>query len=503
MFNGSVTRLAASLAIWAGLLFHGPAASAQSGIEPTREFRAAWVASVANIDWPSSRDLTTREQQAELIAIFDRASALNLNAILLQVRPTADALYESSYDPWSEFLTGEMGRPPQPFYDPLEFAIEQAHRRGLELHAWINPYRASHPDARRPPSANHITRTRPEIVRQYGRYLWLDPTDEATKSHTLNVILDIIRRYNVDGIHYDDYFYPYPDYAHGADFPDDANWREYQRNGGRLARDDWRRSHVNDFVRRLYAAVKEEDPRVKVGVSPFGIWRPDHPKGIDGLDQYAMLYADAKLWLNEGWIDYFAPQLYWPIDQRAQAYKPLLDWWLGENTRNRHIWPGNFTSKITNGADSWRPEEIVNQISATRDRPGASGNIHFSMVALMENRRNISGLLRDGPYAEPALVPATPWLDNRQPTRPNASIRRSSDGALHVQWTSPPDEDLRLWAIYTRGSESAWRMRLVPAHNIHESSLQLSPNEEVTEVAVSAISPLGIESDRSLLRVRR
>jgi uncharacterized lipoprotein YddW (UPF0748 family) len=472
-----------------------------TGIQPEREFRAAWVATVANIDWPSRRDLSTEEQIAEMNALLDLAATLNLNAIIFQVRPMADALYPTPLAPWSEFLTGAMGRAPDPFYDPLALMIEGAHQRGLELHAWFNPYRASHPDARSEVAPNHISRTNPAITRQFGRYRWLDPTDEATKRHTLEAVIDIVRRYDVDGIHYDDYFYPYPSYANGADFPDHANWNAYRQGGGSLSRDDWRRSHVNNFVQRLYAAVKKENPRIKVGVSPFGIWRPNFPEGIEGLDQYGILYADAKLWLNRGWIDYFAPQLYWPIDQKPQAYTRLLDWWIGENHQRRHIWPGNFTSRITLAPSSWAPTEIVNQIAATRARPGAGGNIHFSMVALMQNRKGIADILRRGPYAKPALVPPSPWIDSTPPTRPTARLRTVEGGDLVITWSSPPAEDLRVWAVYTRVGRE-WKMKLVPAHRIHRAGLRFAAAENITEVAVSAIDRLGNESDRSLLRVR-
>lgn len=504
MIQPSLSRALALLLLIAGLLTPLWEADAGTGIDPNREFRGVWVAAVANIDWPSSRTLSTARQQAELIAIFDRARAMNLNAVLFQVRPMGDALYDSRYEPWSEFLSGTMGRPPDPYYDPLAFAIEQARKRGLELHAWINPYRASHPDAKSPLAPNHIRNTHPGIVRKYGDYFWMDPTSETSKSHTLKVVLDIVRRYDVDGIHYDDYFYPYPSYANGADFPDDANWAKYQRTGGRLSRNDWRRAHVNDFVKRLYDAVKHENPKVKVGVSPFGIWRPGFPEGIDGLDQYDKLYADAKLWLNRGWIDYFSPQLYWPIDQKAQAYRPLLAWWVGENPMKRHVWPGNFTSKITNDPDSWDPREIVNQIRATRVQAGATGNIHFSMVALMENRRNISNLLRSTVYSEPALAPAFPWLGNEAPARPRvAPLQTLQNGDLLLRWSSPPNEDLRLWAVYTRTATGDWEMRVVPAYKTHQSSVRLSAKENVTAVAISAVNRLGLESNRSLLRIAR
>lgn len=474
---------------------------AQSGLEPKREFRAAWVSTVANIDWPSSRELSTREQQAELIAILDRAVELNLNAIILQVRPMGDAMYASRLEPWSEFLTGTAGRAPQPFWDPLEFAVEECRRRGLELHAWFNPYRAKHPDARTRFSDRHISRTNSRNVHQYGRYLWMDPTAEEIKQHTLDVILDVVRRYDIDGVHIDDYFYPYPYYADGKEFPDDANWRAYRARGGTMGRGDWRRNHVNDFVRRLYSRVKSEDPKVKVGISPFGIWRPGHPEGTKGLDQYADLYADARLWLNEGWLDYISPQLYWRIDQRDQAYRPLLAWWAGENRRGRHLWPGNFTSRIEQNG-GWRPEEIINQITATQRQRGATGNVHFSMVALMENRQGIADRLRNGPYAEPALIPPSPWLGRRRPSQPAVQAERDPDRReIHLSWRSASNDDVRVWALYTR-EDNRWKMQLIPAHRSRTHRMTLSDKNSLTEIAISAVDRLGNESRRSRHRVR-
>lgn len=501
MFKNFLRQIFSLAFAMTSLTWLHPQAFAQARIEPQREFRAAWVSTVANIDWPSRRTLTTREQKEELIAILDKAVELKLNAIIFQVRPMCDALYASRYEPWSEFLTGELGKAPSPYYDPLEFIVEEAHKRGLELHAWFNPYRAFHPGARSDIPRSHVSKKNPSIVREYGRYLWLDPTDDRTKNYTLNVILDVLRRYDIDGVHIDDYFYPYRSYADGAEFPDDANWETYRKNNGRLSRDDWRRSHVNDFVKRLYEVVKKEDPKVRVGISPFGIWRPDHPKGIEGMDQYAMLYADAKLWLNEGWLDYYSPQLYWPIDQKPQAYKRLLAWWVGENKKNRHIWPGNFTSKITTGGESWPVEEIVNQIRATRAQPGATGNVHFSMVALMQNRRGLSDSLQQGVYAEPALVPASPWLGNQPPQPPRAAVRREGNRDVVVSWESSLQDDVRLWVVYA-GDGRSWKMRVVPAHKVRSGDLRLPASEKVTDVAVSAVDRLGNESKRTLLRVR-
>jgi uncharacterized lipoprotein YddW (UPF0748 family) len=230
-----------------------------SCVPPTlaREFRAAWVATVDNIDWPSKKGLSTEQQQAELIALLDKSEAIGLNAIIFQVRPAADALYESKIEPWSEYLTGTQGQAPQPFWDPLAFAVKEAHKRGLELHAWFNPYRARHPSAKGPLATSHIARQHPELVKKYGTQLWMDPGEPAVRAQTLKVVLDVVKRYDIDGVHLDDYFYPYKEkQANGTtDFPDDPSWKRYQKAGGTLDRDDWRRQNVNQLIEELHAAI--------------------------------------------------------------------------------------------------------------------------------------------------------------------------------------------------------------------------------------------------------
>ncbi|MBW3630866.1 MAG: family 10 glycosylhydrolase, partial [Gemmatimonadetes bacterium] len=248
-----------------------------------REFRGVWVASVSNIDWPSRPGLAVQEQKSELLAILDRAADLRLNAVILQVRPAADALYASDHEPWSEYLTGEMGRAPEPFYDPLQFAVDEAHRRGLELHAWFNPFRARHPSARSQIHGSHLSRVRPEIVRSYGTHLWMDPGEPDVREHSIRVVLDVVRRYDIDGVHIDDYFYPYKERdAAGApiDFPDSASYARYRAGGGVLARNDWRRHNVDTFVERLDREIKREKRWVSFGVSPIGTWRPGNPPQI-------------------------------------------------------------------------------------------------------------------------------------------------------------------------------------------------------------------------------
>ena len=347
--------------------------SAAEPPKPPREFRAAWVATVANIDWPGQPGLPVADQQRELAGLFDRAVELNLNAIIFQIRPAADALYKSDLEPWSPYLTGKMGAPPQPLYDPLEFAVAAAHQRGLELHVWFNPYRALHKSFKGDVSPNHISKTHPDYVRRYDGYLWLDPGHPRAMRHSLNVIMDVVRRYDVDGVHLDDYFYPYPitdDRGNEVPFPDEATW---QSAATEIARDDWRRENVNRLIEGMYREVKATKPWVKVGISPFGIWRPGHPEGIRGFDAYAKLYADARKWLQDGWVDYITPQLYWTIDSEGQSYPKLLSWWHEQNVLHRHLWPGNFASRVgMQGERAWPANEIVRQIEVTRDQVGAT-----------------------------------------------------------------------------------------------------------------------------------
>jgi uncharacterized lipoprotein YddW (UPF0748 family) len=377
-------------------------AAATAPAPPPREFRAAWVASVANIDWPSRAGLTSAQQQQEIVAIVERAQSLGLNALIVQVRPAADALYASAFEPWSEYLTGEQGKAPAPFYDPLAFWVAEAHRRGIEVHAWFNPYRARHSSARSALAASHIANTAPAIVKSYGDFLWLDPGEPQAAQRTLDVIVDVVRRYDIDGVHIDDYFYPYPvtlpNTKTEVAFPDDASWQRYVLSGGTLARDAWRRSNVDTLVEAIHVAVHREKPWIQFGISPFGLGRPDlRPPGVTGFSQYDKLYADVERWLANGWLDYLAPQLYWPTESPGQPFVPLLDYWIAANTAGRHVWPGLFTSRLD-------AAQIVQQVELARQR-GTGGHIHFSMRAIMENRQGIADLLKRlyGPLGDRAL----------------------------------------------------------------------------------------------------
>jgi uncharacterized lipoprotein YddW (UPF0748 family) len=429
-----------------------------------REFRAAWVATVANIDWPSRRGEPVEAQKAEARDIIAKARAIGLNALILQVRPAADALYASPFEPWSEFLTGVQGRPPEPFYDPLAFWIDEAHRAGLELHAWFNPYRVRASSSRSAAAPNHLSVARPDLVRPYGDQLWLDPGEPGAVDHVLAVILDVVRRYDVDGVHLDDYFYPYPvknDVGQGVDFPDEPSWRAFRERGGTLSRADWRRQNVDRFLERVYRDVHREKPHVRVGVSPFGIGRPDRRlPGVSGFSQYDEIYAHAEAWLEQGWVDYLMPQLYWKREAAGQPFGPLLDTWLAQNPKGRPVWPGLFTSR-TNAAEPWPAAEIVEQIRMARSREGAKGHAHFSMVALRANAGGIADRLAEL-YGGPALVPAAEWLGGSVPPRPSVWLRRAKTGApeVQVEWTGGGDARLlALWGQYG----GAWRFFTLPA----------------------------------------
>ncbi len=429
----TVSHIVLTLLVLAGsLLLCGAATYEPSSLAPPappREFRGVWVATVANIDWPSKEGLSTAQQKAELISILDRAVRLKLNAVIFQVRPACDAIYDSAVEPWSEYLTGAMGHAPSPYYDPLKFAIIEAHKRGIELHAWFNPYRARHISAKSAISPSHISRTHPQLVRNYGKYLWLDPGEPAVQEHTFNVVMDVVQRYDIDGVHFDDYFYPYQEKdaaGRELEFPDEPSWKQFGSKG-RLNRDDWRRENVNLLVQRVYRAIKLAKPWVRFGISPFGIWRPGSPPQIKGFDAYARLYADSRKWLARGWVDYFVPQLYWPIESPEQSFPVLLRWWAEQNVKERNLWPGLDTTKV---GENRGPEEIAAQIHLARRQTGVSGEVLYSMKSLMSNT-SLDTTLERQVYSHPALVPTCPWLSTARPQKPNLTLRlkaRKSDG---------------------------------------------------------------------------
>lgn len=497
------------------------------GIPPAdREFRAAWVATVANIDWPSKPGLSTAEQKAEALAILDKCAELNMNGVVFQARPHCDALYASELEPWSYYITGKQGQAPNPYYDPLEFWVEEAHARGIELHVWFNPYRAHHKATKGELAPNHVSNTMPDVVRKLADGTWwLDPADPRVQDISVNVVMDVVRRYDIDGVHFDDYFYPYPSYNGGKDFPDDPTWEAYLAAGGTLDRGDWRRKAVNDFMYRLYNEIKAEKPYVKFGLSPFGIYRPGYPASIKGFDQYEKLYADAGLWWREGWVDYYTPQCYWPIAQVPQSFPILVAWWNKENKHGRNLWPGLGTYRINNDPESknFRPaREAVNEIMTVRaivDEGPGPGHVHFSMKHLLNNHEGVSDLLLAGPYAREALVPPSPWLDSVPPAPPVVTATQNGEN-LVIEWSQAGDEEAFVWVVYMHQG-GAWKYDVVPgsrtSHTVQTmgtlkrtvTTNQGTDVEEVEEpakpidkIAVSAVDRCGNESLRTIIAIK-
>lgn len=470
-----------------------PVAPPETPVVPTiaREFRGLWVATVANIDWPSQSGLSTAAQQAELITILELARSTGLNAIVLQVRAAGDALYPSSLEPWARALTGTQGV--NPGWDPLAFAVTEAHARGLELHAWFNPFRAGSLSDTTRLATSHLAKTRPDLTRQYCTQLWFDPAELAVQDQALNVVRDVVVRYDVDAVHLDDFFYPYPDSrCAGLDFPDSAGYARYQQAGGVLSRGDWRRDNVNRFVQRLYTDVHATRSTVRVGISPFGIWRPGNPAGIVGLDAYGSIYADSRFWLQQGWVDYFAPQLYWSIASTGQNFPALLDWWSQQNTRQRHFWPGLAAYRVADGSSSpYSAGEIPAQIQQIRARPAVTGALLYNTSVLLENRSGLATSLATATFPAGALPPATTWLDGTAPASPQLVVSSIGSTVLRATVTHSTAEPLSWTLVRWRSGSATWSQRVVPASSTTIDVPATGNGGATSVIVVNAIDRVG------------
>lgn len=451
---------------------------------PARELRGAWIATVHNINWPSRPGLPANRQKEELQRLIQKAHDLGLNCLIFQVRPAGDALYESSIEPWSPYLSGLMSLPPSPKWDPLEFAIQESHRLGIELHAWFNPYRSLAGD-KHAPSANHMRRQNPEWTVKYGRDWWMNPGIPEVRQRAVDVMLDVTRRYDVDGIHMDDYFYPYP--IMDADkknipFPDSEAFAKAQPLGGTpLSLTEWRRKNVDDTVRAIYTGIKAIKPTVKFGISPFGLWRPNYPEGTGGgLDPYEDMGADSRRWLKEGWVDYLTPQLYWTIDRPKLGFTTYYDWWLNENTAGRHIWPGMNTSKI---GDDRNAGEILKQMSVLRERGMRMppGHFHWNIGALDKDLGKIGTLSKQRAYNIVSLPPASPWLSNVALPAPQLE-KLDSGKKLRWNFNDPRWEAYTRWWVIQAQIEGKWTTLKITFKDQRE----LDWPEKATAVAVRA-----------------
>lgn len=394
---------------------------------PKYEFRGVWIATVENIDWPSRKGLSVEAQKAEFIRILDMHQRNGMNAIVMQVRPSADAFYPSEFEPWSEYLSGRQGQAPVPFYDPLEFMIEETHQRGMEFHAWLNPYRAVFHVGRSSIAPDHITRKHPDWFLTYGNVRYFDPGRPEVMEHVTGLVRDLVTRYDVDGVHMDDYFYPY--HIDGKEFPDGASFRKYNPNG--LSKDDWRRSNCDSIIVRLHRAIQEVSPTIKFGISPFGVWRnkSDDPEGSDtraGVSNYGELYADILLWLKEGWIDYVVPQLYWEIGHKLCDYETLVSWW-SDHAYGKQVYIGHGIYRVGTNA-AWRDRhQIPNQIDILRQYDNIQGSVFFSSKTFESNPLGWNDSLRTRYYRYPAIIPPMKWLDSIPPGKPAIVNARESE----------------------------------------------------------------------------
>ena len=440
---------------------------------PRYEFRAVWIATVDNIDWPSKKGLSSDEQKREFIEQLDMHKANGMNAVIMQIRPAADAFYPSPYEPWSEWLTGIQGKPPYPYYDPLQFMIEEVHKRGMEFHAWCNPYRAVYSLNSSSVSATHITKLKPEWFINYGGKKYFDPGNKEVQTYVNLVVEDILKRYDVDALHFDDYFYPYR--VPGKIFNDSVTYKKY---GNGLLIDDWRRSNVDSIILSLSRTTKRLKPWCRFGISPFGVWRnqssdPDGSATKAGQTNYDDLYADILLWLKNGWIDYVAPQLYWEFGHPAAAYETLLEWW-SRHTYGKDCYIGLGVYKAGT-SKNWRDSTLLpRQIKALRETPNIGGAIYFSSKSFMKNPLGWNDSLRNNYYRLPSLI--APYADSGMITPPIPNITEVIiDANRNISFrVSNPDgftADIRKINVYLGKNENFGEARLIKTTPYNEQAL--------------------------------
>ncbi len=416
---------------------------------PKREFRGAWIASVANIDWPSKPGLPAVEQQQEFIQLLDQLKATGCNAVVVQVRPVCDALYASKIEPWSRYLTGRQGEAPFLFYDPLLFMIEETHKRNMEFHAWFNPYRALMDSKMNPNPPKHVTRMHPDWIINYGGKSYLDPGLPEVRAYVISVVSDVVQRYDIDAVHMDDYFYPYPE--KGKPFNDA---RTYAKYGDGKALDDWRRNNVSILISLLNTSIKHIKPTMKLGISPFGIWRnkskdPEGSATTGGISNYDDLYADVLLWMQKGWIDYLMPQLYWEHNHRVASFNELMPWWYG-HCYKRHIYYGLGLYRMTTARSGvWKDvNELLWQLRDIRKQCPNTGYCFFSATSFNNIKAPIRDSIQYGIARYPALVPPMAWLDSIPPAAPVLKAELTANIAkLHWTEANPQKEPLR-YVVY-------------------------------------------------------
>lgn len=415
---------------------------------PKREFRAAWIATVSNIDWPSKPGLPAAQQQQEFIRRLDQLKAMGCNAAIVQIRPASDAYYQSAIEPWSRYLTGRQGQPPFPLYDPLTFMVAEAHKRNMEFHAWFNPFRALVDSRKNPNPPSHVTHQHPDWIISYGGKSYIDPGLPEAREYVIRVIMDVVKRYDIDAVHLDDYFYPYR--IAGQEFGD---YRSFAKYGQGVNKEDWRRNNVNLFVTTLNKNIKSIKSHVKFGISPFGVWRNQSkdPKGSPtrgGQTCYDDLYSDVVLWMQKGWIDYLLPQLYWEHNHKLVAFNVLMPWW-EKHAYDRHMYYGLGAYRMVGATQGpWRgTAELMWQLRDIRTATATPGHVFYSTSSFDKVGRAI----RDSIAAfnrYPALPPAMKWLDSIPPVAPTLKASPSAQGTLLQITPVNPKNETQRFVVY-------------------------------------------------------
>jgi uncharacterized lipoprotein YddW (UPF0748 family) len=447
-------------------------------LHPKNEFRAVWIATVVNIDWPKKGSDSVEKQKEDYIEILETYKKLNYNAVIVQIRSVGDAFYPSKLAPWSRYITGKEGQAPQPYYDPLTWMIEQAHLRGFEFHAWLNPYRATFDTKTDILSPDHDFFKHRDWMIKYGETgkekYYYNPGLPEVKSHLITVVEEVVKNYDIDAIHFDDYFYPYR--VSGKQFNDSASFKKY---GYKQTLDDWRRDNVNSFVKSVYFSIKSIKPWVQFGISPFGVWRNKSvdPKGSDtqaGQTNYDDLFADPIAWMDGKYIDYMLPQLYWSIEHNTASYSKLLKWW-SENCTNTNVYIGNGSYKINNDSDKkWNnPSEIPNQIDLTRTYPNIQGNAFFSAKSFVNTNKAVVDLLVENQYKYPAIPFPVPSAKKTGTERPLVHTFTKDGGSYEFTFKKTQSDQIRYMIVYSA------------EHNIIDIN---DPSQIVEKIAIDAKS---------------
>ncbi len=460
---------------------------------PSVEMRGVWIASISNLDWPSSNKLTVKEQKEEVVSILDFYEKHHFNCVFLQVRPSADVLFRSKLEPWSKSLSGKQGVKPK--YDPLKFWIKEAHKRNLELHAWINPYRVANSD-KELLSKKHPAIKNPDWTVKYGGKIYYNPALKSCRDHIKNIVKEIVDNYDIDGIHFDDYFYPYP--VNGEEFPDSINFIPYKRKFTSI--EDWRRDNVTKTIRELEHTIKTVKPYVQFGVSPFGVWRnqKDDPLGSvtnAGVTNYDHLYADVYQWMNKGWVDYVIPQIYWSRNNGAVPFDHLTDWW-SKNSNGTNVYIGHAVYKIGNGKKDWEgTDEIIHQIKYNRSDSLTQGSVFFRHEYLKQNKYGFADSLKSEFFLYPALVPAV--NHNHNPTPNPVSNLVKKNNVLKWKYKKLKDQQVKSFAIYAiyKGGEKRL-VKIISDRKIELSEL-FNPQEQVLGVQITAVNRFDKESESS------